>query len=154
MTTLQVFKSGTDELVDTITVTEAGDVDYATGAGRPMLEALTEQYARRGVTIPTDQVAEALDGWSDGSLELFAPDALVDVVVPNVLADVREAMGSDAGELKTYWVAGAGSRKVRWGSSGDFKRCVRHLGKYVTDPKGLCNTYHQAALGAPPGKGH
>lgn len=57
-------------------------------------------------------------------------------------------------KLATYWTSGPGSAKIRWGSSGDFDRCVMHLGKYVADPKGLCNEYHQMAVGAPPGKGH
>lgn len=59
-----------------------------------------------------------------------------------------------AARLREYWVRGEGAAKIRWGTDGDFKRCVRHLGKYVRDPEGLCNTYHQAAVGAPPGKGH
>ena len=59
-----------------------------------------------------------------------------------------------AAELKEYWTHGPGAAKIGWGTPGDFKRCVAHLGKYVRDPEGLCNTYHQAALGQPPGKGH
>lgn len=153
MTTLQVFTAGTNDLVDTITVTESGDVDYATGAGRPLLEALAEQYAQRGVTISTDKVAEALDGWSDGALELFAPDYIDPVVVPNTLLDLREAVSSDAGQLRAYWVSGEGAGKIKWGRSGDFAACVRHLGKYVSDPKGLCAEYHHDATGKWPGKG-
>ena len=57
-------------------------------------------------------------------------------------------------KLMAYWTKGAGAAKIKWGTPGDFSRCVRHLGKYVRDPKGLCNEYHQAAVGAPPGKGH
>ena len=57
--------------------------------------------------------------------------------------------------LRRYWTRGKGALKIRWGSPGDFKRCVRHLRKYVgTGAEGLCNIYHQSALGAPPGKGH
>lgn len=77
--------------------------------------------------------------------------------VPNVLYDLRalEAEGSHTGaKLKAYWVSGKGAAKIRWREDGDFERCVHHLGKYVDDPKGLCNTYHVAAVGAPPGKGH
>ncbi|MEU2013095.1 hypothetical protein [Nocardia sp. NPDC019302] len=37
--------------------------------------------------------------------------------------------------------------KIKWGTGGDFDRCVRHLGKYVKDPKGLCAEYHHEALG-------
>lgn len=60
----------------------------------------------------------------------------------------------DARELKTYWARGKGALKIRWGTDGDFARCVRHLSKYVSDPEGYCNVLHQEALGAPPGKGH
>ena len=60
-----------------------------------------------------------------------------------------------ARRLKRYWTKGEGAAKIAWGTPGDFNRCVYHLGKlFVTDPQGLCNTYHQAAIGAPPGKGH
>lgn len=59
-----------------------------------------------------------------------------------------------ATRLRIYWTRGAGAAKIGWGAPGDFNRCVRHLRKYVSDPKGLCNVFHQAALGAPPGHGH
>lgn len=88
----------------------------------------------------------------DGELDGEPAESEEALVVPNVLADLGEARGDS--QLRAYWVHGAGATKIRWGSSGDFSRCVRHLSKYVTDPEGLCNEYHQAALGAPPGKGH
>lgn len=71
--------------------------------------------------------------------------------VPNVLADLREAGGDR--KLRKYWVKGEGAAKVGWGTDGDFGRCVTHLGKYVTDPEGLCAEYHKAATGKWPGKG-
>lgn len=64
---------------------------------------------------------------------------------------------SDRGEaenLTAYWTRGAGAAKIAWGVPGDFNRCVLQLRKYVRDPEGLCNEYHQIAVGAPPGKGH
>ncbi|MGV9540913.1 hypothetical protein ACWDSF_06270 [Nocardia beijingensis] len=63
--------------------------------------------------------------------------------------------GAPASKLFEYWVHGEGGTvKIKWGTPHDFDRCVKHLRKYVRDPEGLCNTYHRAALGAPPGKGH
>lgn len=57
--------------------------------------------------------------------------------------------------LRRYWTRGKGAAKIVWGTPGDFKRCVRHLRKYVgTGAEGLCNVYHTSAVGAPPGKGH
>jgi hypothetical protein len=54
--------------------------------------------------------------------------------------------------LKHFWTKGKGALEIAWGTPGDFERCVAHLGKYVRDPEGLCNTYHQAATGHAPGK--
>jgi hypothetical protein len=59
-----------------------------------------------------------------------------------------------AERLKEYWVHGEGDIKIKWGTPGDFARCVRELRDHVADPEGLCNTYHVAALGVPPGKEH
>jgi hypothetical protein len=64
------------------------------------------------------------------------------------------AVDPSGSRLKVYWTKGEGAVKIKWGTPGDFDRCVRHLRKYVRDPEGLCNEYHQAAVGAPPGKGH
>jgi HK97 family phage prohead protease len=52
--------------------------------------------------------------------------------------------------LHEYWVHGEGAAKIAWGSPGDFDRCVRHLGKFIKDPKGYCNLAHHAALGIYP----
>lgn len=62
-----------------------------------------------------------------------------------------------AERLREYWLHGAGSVKIRWGTPGDFDRCVAQLRRHaptMRDPEGYCNRLHQRALGAPPGKGH
>ena len=69
------------------------------------------------------------------------------------MADTHPGDGP-AQNLKNYWVHGPGALKIRWRTDGDFERCVRELRPHVANPEGLCNTYHQAAVGAPPGKGH
>lgn len=58
--------------------------------------------------------------------------------------------------LMEYWAHGKGAAKIRWGTDGDFDRCVTQLSKYVGPGvvKGLCSNLHQRALGARPGKGH
>jgi len=50
-------------------------------------------------------------------------------------------------KLHEYWVHGPGAAKIRWGSPGDFDRCVLHLGKFIADPKGYCAKAHHDALG-------
>lgn len=76
-------------------------------------------------------------------------DELFDLYDP---VETLVAAGDHGEKLREYWVHGDGAAKIRWGQPGDFNRCVTHLGKYVRNPQGLCNTYHQEALGVPPGK--
>jgi HK97 family phage prohead protease len=49
--------------------------------------------------------------------------------------------------LHEYWVHGEGAAKIRWGSPGDYDRCVLHLGKFLADPHGYCAQAHHDALG-------
>lgn len=84
---------------------------------------------------------------SDGSDA--TPDVdRVELQVPNVVLPVAAA--SD-GKLRDYWLHGEGAAKIRWGTEGDFTRCVRQLSRYVRDPEGLCAEYHHAANGFWPG---
>jgi len=76
------------------------------------------------------------------------------------MADVKPGDGAEA--LKRYWTTGAGAPKIRWGTPGDFDRCVRAIQKAVTDDgrpplsdrtiKGLCSNLHVRATGARPGQ--
>jgi hypothetical protein len=64
-------------------------------------------------------------------------------------------------QLVTYWTAGEGAGKIRWGTAGDFDRCRVQIQKAVTDDgkapladhivSGLCATLHKVATGATPG---
>lgn len=108
---------------------------------------------------------------SDGVLVAdVAFDENGEPIVPNVLFDWRAWLEHDdvhafarerdvnlpAGpghNLRDYWTRGPGAAKIRWGEKNDFYRCVSHLGKYVKNPQGLCNEYHQRATGSPPGQG-
>lgn len=68
-------------------------------------------------------------------------------MVENSPSDVRATE-----RIKHYWSHGEGAAKIKWGVPGDFDRCVRHLSKYVHDPKGLCANLHHEALGVWPGQ--
>jgi phage head maturation protease len=75
-----------------------------------------------------------------------------DYIDPALLDALVEVRADPTGErLKRYWTEGEGAAKIRWGVPGDFDRCVRHLEKYVADPKGYCSDMHQRATGARPG---
>lgn len=63
-------------------------------------------------------------------------------------ADVFESDYAAARRLKNYWLHGPGAAKIRWGSPGDFTRCVRHLSKYMGPrAKGYCQLRHRDANG-------
>lgn len=153
--TMTAVDVATGETVDTIGVDPAATrVTYVTGEAVEVVETVLEAYTERGI-VPWSLV-DTLDGFTDGRIVLRAAPVVLEAdwvpPVPNVLYDLREA-GSDR-KLRAYWTRGEGAAKIRWGTGGDFNRCVRHLAKYVGDAKGLCNVYHQIAVGAPPGKGH
>lgn len=60
--------------------------------------------------------------------------------------------GNPGERLKRYWAFGEGAAKIRWGTNGDFNRCVRQLRDHIADPQGYCNVIHQMATGHPPGQ--
>lgn len=75
--------------------------------------------------------------------------------------EAKAAGGADrnrgnAENLRRWYVSGEGALKIRWGTDGDFMRCV-HIAEKHMDPeraRGYCNLRHQDAVGAPPGQGH
>lgn len=95
--------------------------------------------------------------------EIFGLDDRGVPIVPNMLIDLAsltEAFNKERDvnsgpgpghNLRNYWVKGEGAAKIGWKTPGDWTRCVRHLSKYVKDPKGLCSEYHHQATGMWPG---
>lgn len=58
----------------------------------------------------------------------------------------------NAGELRRYWTTGPGGLRIRWGTSGDFTRCVRLLNKYMPGrAEGYCAKLHFRMNGFWPG---
>lgn len=66
------------------------------------------------------------------------------------MADTSPGDGN-AEQLREYWTTGSGGIKIRWGSPGDFERCVKHLSKYMPgQAEGYCNLLHKRATGIYP----
>lgn len=69
------------------------------------------------------------------------------------LLPVTAAGGADrnrgnAEELRRYWTVGKGGLKIRWGTKGDWTRCVRQLSKYLGPrAKGYCALRHKEMTG-------
>jgi hypothetical protein len=54
----------------------------------------------------------------------------------------------NAEELRKYWTVGKGAAKIRWGTGGDWTRCVRQLEKYMGPrAKGYCALRHKEVTG-------
>ncbi len=54
----------------------------------------------------------------------------------------------NAEKLRHYWTRGKGAAKIRWGTEGDWTRCVRYLSKYMgVRAKGYCQLRHKEATG-------
>ena len=57
-----------------------------------------------------------------------------------------------AEQLRKYWTVGKGGLKIRWGTKGDWTRCVRQLNKYMgARAKGYCALRHKEMNGMWPG---
>jgi hypothetical protein len=51
-------------------------------------------------------------------------------------------------QLRRYWTKGKGAAKIRWGTPGDWTRCVRQLSKYMGPrAKGYCQLRHKEVTG-------
>lgn len=60
----------------------------------------------------------------------------------------RRGGGGNAQTLRNYWEHGAGAARVRWGSPGDYNRCVRAVSKFLgSRARGYCALRHKAATG-------
>lgn len=65
-----------------------------------------------------------------------------------IAAGGADSNRGNAEKLRRYWTRGKGALKIRWGQPGDWKRCVKHLSKYLgARSKGYCQLRHKEALG-------
>lgn len=56
---------------------------------------------------------------------------------------------ADRNQLKLYWTTGPGALRIRWGTPGDWTRCVRHLTEHVGPDRArrICQTWHHDVTG-------
>jgi hypothetical protein len=82
-------------------------------------------------------------------LKFWGPTPTLNEVIATLLA----AGGADrnrgnADALRRYWTRGKGALKIRWGTPGDWTRCVRQLSKYMGPrAKGYCQLRHKEVTG-------
>lgn len=61
---------------------------------------------------------------------------------------------SGEAHLKQYWGYGVGSLKIKWGTPGDFDRCVVELSRHIPSERmreGFCANVHKMVTGGWPG---
>lgn len=88
---------------------------------------------------PPKQIVEAMKELGGLSDEQF--DSLV-------AAGGLDRNRGQSEKLRKYWTVGKGAAKVRWGTGGDWSRCVRHLTKYMGPrSKGYCSLRHKEMTG-------
>lgn len=120
-----------------------------------------DEKALADLTSPTPPPVVPLDSETlndvlkqvDSTQGVTASVALAVLYTPALIA----AGGADrnrggAEKLRRYWTVGEGAAKIRWGTGGDWKRCVRQLTKYMGPrSKGYCALRHKEMNGFWPG---
>lgn len=102
------------------------------------------------VAVPTEP--------DPGSVTASAADDLALMVLWGPNKSIMEqalvaAGGADrnrggAEKLRRYWTRGVGAAKIRWGTPGDWTRCVRNLTKYLGPrARGYCALRHKEMTG-------
>lgn len=85
----------------------------------------------------------------DGSVDPTNIVAVRDITaagLTTLLADAPLTVSPDprAEKLRRYWSTGKGALKIKWGLPGDWRRCYRHLSKYMgLRAKGYCQNLHK-----------
>ena len=115
--------------------------DLKSAAPPPVVE-LDDKKVLNDVLLQIDQ--------SDGvQASAYSFDIFWDSVVePLLAAGGLDRNRGGAEKLRRYWTRGKGALKIRWGTPGDWTRCVRHLSKYMGPrAKGYCQLRHKEATG-------
>ena len=70
------------------------------------------------------------------------------IVQSMIAAGGADRNKGNAEQLRKYWTIGKGALKIRWGTPGDWTRCVGYLSKYMgVRAKGYCQLRHKEATG-------
>lgn len=135
--------------VDWNATADMGDIDPFAEPGTEVV--LNQREALELLAGNPDSIVASSDIDDNANVDDEVPE------IPNVLFDLRREVdafkregkvrGPGPHNLRNYWIRGKGAAKIRWGTSGSMKRCIRQLRKYVVNPGGLCATYHKVATG-------
>ena len=134
------------------------------GRGMAARSALVRRLERQGnplLHLPqTVRSSQILCDASNGPLRQEVPEGPFSCLREQLRAKQRHSggwmakrKGGNAERLKRHWLSPKAG--IRWGTPGDFNRCVRKTRKYLgPGAKGYCAVLHKRAVGTWPGKGH
>lgn len=132
------------------------DVLFSATSDEGLVDALGDIVS---LTKPGQESKDALSGRSrplnvDEAVEYLMFKTLMEGT-PEEFEVAQKDLGSahpGARRLRRYWLRGEGALKIRWGTPGDWTRCVAQTSKYMgTRAKGYCNLLHKSANGYYPG---
>jgi len=114
------------------------------GAVRRHIVKMARKLDRKDL-VPENWTEASADAVTASAEDLRSRIAVVEAVLAAGGIDKNRG---NAEELRRYWTHGKGAAKIRWGTKGDWSRCVRHLAKYLGPrAKGYCQLRHKDALG-------
>ena len=137
-----------DETPDEIT-----DVEVVEASVEP--DGLGEIEVDITEDLTDDQIRDLFAAFNDEDWDEV--DRLIDGFDANGVYTDSKAGGADrnrgsAEQLRKYWTVGVGGQKIRWGSPGDWTRCVALVGKHLGPrAKGYCALRHKEMNGYYPG---
>ena len=120
-------------VIDVVRIRRDGDTDLAEvfdGASWVPDESVLASADLPMVQLTVDQLSGIQEAMSQSAIVADAP--------LTVSPDPR------AEKLRRYWSTGKGALKIRWMTPGDWKRCYKHLFKYMgVRAKGYCANLHK-----------
>jgi uncharacterized Zn ribbon protein len=133
-------------------VSDLKNAVHAYGRSKPGKRGLVRRHIVK-MARQLDRKDLVPENWKEASIEdvdsiAASLRARISIVESVVAAGGLDRNQGNAEKLRRYWTRGEGAAKIRWGTPGDWSRCVKHLAKYLGPrAKGYCQLRHKDALG-------
>lgn len=122
-------------------------LQYSEDATIPLNSTITAAANARELAVAQARI-QRVNALIQRRQELESRDALLTIVAASNSASAKARGQASAERLRQYWLYGKGALKIKWGVSGDWRRCYRHLRKYLgVRAKGYCQLMHKRATG-------
>ena len=131
-------------------VSDLRNAVQAYGRSKPGKRGLVRRHIvkRARQLEKTDLIPENWREASDSDSMIASLRERIAIVESVVAAGGLDRNRGNAERLRRYWTRGEGAAKIRWGTPGDWRRCVRQLAKYMGPrAKGYCQLRHKEATG-------